>query len=68
MKPTETLLEMVERHVREGEAHVRRQRAIILELREIGYPTETAEQLLLQFETTLECHRQHLSRIRTKDR
>jgi hypothetical protein len=38
----ETELQMVQRHVREGEAHVQRQREIVTEMWERGAPTDIA--------------------------
>ena len=59
----ESELEMVRRHVAEGQRHVRSQHEIVVHLREMGAPTEIAEQLERQFEELLEMHRQHLSRL-----
>ncbi|TNC69471.1 hypothetical protein [Rubellimicrobium roseum] len=63
MADHETELEMVQRHVREGEAHVKRQREIVAELRERGHPTDVAIALLAEFEDLLRQHKAHLVRI-----
>lgn len=59
----ETELEMVQRHVRQGERHVLRQREIIVELALRNQPTELAETLLANFEDCLLAHQDHLSRL-----
>lgn len=59
----ETELEMVRRHVAEGERHVRLQHEIIEHLRVLGAPIEIAEQLMRQFEELLVMHRQHLAKL-----
>lgn len=53
-------LAMAERHVREGEAIVSRQRRIVDELRRDGHSTATAEQLLAIFESSLKGLLDHL--------
>ena len=63
MSGDETELRMVERHVREGRAHVERQRAIVARLRAGGQPWEVAEQLLAEFETIQGQHEAHLERL-----
>lgn len=63
MAEKETEWEMCVRHVREGEAHVVRQRQIVAELRAGHHPTALAEQLLAEFERTLIDHRAHLARV-----
>lgn len=68
MTQTETLLEMMRRHVAEGERHVRRQREIVQELSAREHPTEMAEQLLATFEGTLREHRIHLARLEAETR
>lgn len=60
---SETEQEMCVRHVREGEEHVSRQRRIVAELRAGDHPTALAEQLLAEFEKTLDDHRAHLARV-----
>ena len=59
---SESDLEMVRRHVSEGERPIALQHRIIAHLREIGGSTELAEQLLAEFERTLLSHRRHLAR------
>ena len=66
VRACESELEMVVRHVREGERHVANQREIVAHLREHGHSTETAEKLLTILEDLLEMHRQHLARIRSE--
>jgi hypothetical protein len=56
---------MVERHVREGEARVARQREIVHQLRGRGLDSEMAECLLAQFEDALAVHKIHLHRLMT---
>lgn len=63
MAKGETELQMVRRHVREGEALVQRQREIVTETLERGKQTYTAVTLLEQFEDTLRLHKTHLVRI-----
>lgn len=60
----ETTLQMVERHIREGEAHVVRQMEIIEELRRDGHPTLAAESLLQVFLQTLASHKMHAEQLR----
>jgi hypothetical protein len=62
----ETELEMVERHVRQAERHVLRQRQIIEDLFERHHPTALAEQLLTEFEHNLRDHLEHLERLTGK--
>lgn len=59
----ETELEMVERHVRQGERHVARQREILAELGRDGHPTAFARDLLALYEWTLAQHRAHLNEL-----
>lgn len=59
----ETELQMVQRHVSEGRAHVERQRRIVAEMRDRGEPVELALTLLAQFEDLLRQHEAHLTRI-----
>ena len=60
----ETELAMVERHVREGKRHVARQHEIIEVLRRRGANTDTAETLLVTFETALAAHVAHLTSLK----
>ena len=64
MTGTETRLQTAERHVREAEAHIARQREIVEELRRDGHPTIEAEILLRIFEDTLKSHLDGLARVR----
>lgn len=59
----ETDFEMVERHVSEGRDIVRRQEALMEELRYEGRGNAEAEQLLRTFKDTQELHEQHLQRL-----
>jgi len=63
MVATETELEMVQRHIRQGERHVSRQHEIIAELTLRNQPTWLAESLLLDFQDVLRAHQDHLGRI-----
>lgn len=63
MTPGESELEMVRRHVAEGERHVQSQVEIIAHLQTLGAPTLLAEQLKRQFEELLVMHRQHLAKL-----
>ena len=67
MSAAESEREMVQRHVREGEGHVARQRELVAELRERGDPAEMAVALLAEFEDLLGLHRAHLSRLDDKN-
>jgi hypothetical protein len=58
---------MVERHVREGEARVLRQRQIVIQLRERGFDSEMAESLLAQFEDVLASHKIYLQRLQSSE-
>jgi len=57
----ETELEMVLRHVRQGEEAVARQRELIAGLLASGHPTNQAEELLAVFEDNLRNHRAQLA-------
>ena len=61
---TETELEMVKRHVLEGERHLANQVELIDWLKERGYPTEIAERLLTNLEDMQRLHLEHLARLR----
>ena len=54
---------MVQRHIREGEGHVQRQREIVIEMGERGAQTDVAFSLLEQFQSTLRLHKEHLFRF-----
>ncbi len=60
---SETEREMVERHVREGQEHVARQREIVERLPVSGEVAEMARSLLVEYEETLALHRAHLARL-----
>lgn len=63
VRSEETEIEMVQRHVREGEEHVVRQREIVASLPPDSDLADTAHQLLTLFEKSLEGHRDHLARL-----
>ena len=63
MEAGETELEMVQRHVRQGERHVSRQRELIADLTRRNLPTDQAEKVLFNFEITLLAHNDHLDRL-----
>jgi hypothetical protein len=63
MKPGETLIQMARRHVSEAEMHVQKQHGIIARLNTSGLPADQAQELLHEFEATLEDHRASLARI-----
>jgi len=52
-------LKMVDDHIAQCERHVTRQEEILAWLRSRAYPTEMAEQLLAEFQSTLMRHRAH---------
>jgi len=54
---------MVERHVREGEEHVARQRGLVDRLSSSGEVAGIARTLLAEFEDTPDLHRAHLARL-----
>lgn len=59
-------LAMVERHVREGVRHVRRQQEILDRLTQLGGDIAIATALLAEFEATLVQHRSHRDRLRAE--
>ena len=63
MEPGESELAMVRRHVEEGRRHLRSQHAVLAHLLELGADTRVAEELLAEFERTLEEHLNHLNRL-----
>lgn len=67
MAKGETELQMVQRHIREGNAHVQRQTEIVTQMWERGAPTDVAVTLLKQFQDTLRLHKAHLVRIEARD-
>lgn len=66
MRTGETELEMAQRHVREGEAHVLRQREIVAELPADSDLRLMAETLLDELEDVLRQHKAHLARLEAK--
>ena len=56
-------LRMVDGHIAQGERHVARQKEIVAWLASCGYPTDLAEQLLVDFQFTLLQHCAHRERI-----
>ncbi|MDP3491886.1 MAG: hypothetical protein Q8R82_02140 [Hyphomonadaceae bacterium] len=60
----ETELEMVQRHVREGAAHVIRQTELVAKLELDGHDATAAQSLLSTFEEMQAEHLAHLDRIR----
>jgi hypothetical protein len=67
MAAQETELEMVRRHVREGEARVTRQREIVAGLPGDSDLRDMAESFLGDLENVLRQHKVHLARIEGKD-
>ena len=63
MGADETELEMVRRHIREGERHLTGQRALIARLKDSNLPTKEAEALLGSFEDLQRQHEAHLARV-----
>lgn len=65
--PVESPLALAERHVRDGELRVERQRRILEEMRRDNHPRaeKMAEKLLLTLERSLETYRVHLEELRT---
>jgi len=52
-------IEMVDRHIAQGERHIVQQEHLISRLRERGLPTAEAEDLLQRFRESLHEHRAH---------
>ena len=63
MRAAETELEMVQRHVRQGERHVSRQLEIIADMQILNQPTSSAENLLFSFDRSLRGHKAHLEQL-----
>ncbi|EJC75588.1 hypothetical protein Rleg10DRAFT_5778 [Rhizobium leguminosarum bv. trifolii WSM2012] len=59
----ETPVEMVARHILEGERHLAGQIALLERLRRKGLPTEVAEELLERFYLSQAQHEEHRRRI-----
>ena len=57
-------LEKAERHVRDGELRVERQRTLLAKLRVGGHPTDEAEILLARFQDILRELNFHRNRLR----
>lgn len=62
MGGAETKLEMLRRHVKEGAAHVAKQRALVARMQASRLPTDEAEALLANFENLQRQHEDHLAR------
>ena len=60
---SETKLQMVQRHVRQGRDTLVRQRAVIERLQVNGFATNQAEELLAEFQNMQALHEEHLARI-----
>lgn len=60
MTQAESPLEQAERHVREGEARVARQAALVERLTALGFDPGNARTVLAQLLTTLALAREHL--------
>lgn len=64
MTPSETPLEMVQRHVREGEDRIRRQRDLVQHLEATQSPlTDEARTLLGTFNSSQDDHKRRLAQI-----
>lgn len=63
MRRSETELQMVTRHVREGEAILERQRALVAKLKAQVLSTVLAEIILDSFEISQTLHTDHLKRL-----
>ncbi len=64
MRPGETLLDMVRRHVRRGAAHVRQQEELVRHLEATGSPLlEDARALLAEFIASQTAHLTHLGQL-----
>jgi hypothetical protein len=62
----ETESEMVRRHVREGEGHVKRQTEVIARLQKRGASTDMAKALLDRFNELQHLHLAHLARVEAR--
>ena len=63
MSVAETETEMVQRHVRQGEACVNHQREVVESFRARGFDSSVAERLLETFEELQDAHLAHLQRL-----
>lgn len=68
MMTGETEFDMALRHVREGQAHIDRQRGMIERLEANCRSSTEARALLATFEHTQALHRQHLARLMAGDK
>jgi len=64
--PAESLLALAERHVRDGEMRVEKQRRILEEMRRDNHPRaeKMAQKLLVSLERALQNYRSHLQELR----
>ena len=63
MRPGETELQMVQRHVADGKRHIADQRALITKLQGAEADTTVAETLLGNFLDVQALHLEHLARL-----
>jgi hypothetical protein len=56
-------MRMVDHHIVQGERHVTRQEGLVAWFRSRGHSTEMAEQLLTEFQFSLQQHRAHRERM-----
>ena len=68
MKYTQEDLGLVEKHVAQGKKNVRQQRQIVRVLRQGGYPTGEALEILATLQAALATLRQRRGKIRTEIR
>ena len=66
MRDSESELDMVRRHVREGAARIARQCELIAFLKTSGGSTEKAETILFTFENIQDQHLAHLAHAENK--
>jgi hypothetical protein len=59
----ETEIQMVERHLAEGEKIIERQRELLTDLLDAEADPETAKSLLSSYLKTQSLHREHLARL-----
>jgi hypothetical protein len=64
LRPLAERIAMAERHVRDGNAILRRQRNLIERRRCAGYSTDSGEELLAQFESSQAIFEDDLRRLR----
>lgn len=63
MVRSETEIQMVQRHVREGRDILVRQHAVVDRLQGGGFATDRAEALLSEFQNSQALHEEHLARL-----